>query len=97
MKIHQLSTILVMILAVACSNINPPDPPKAPSEPYAGNLPIDQIELPEGFAIDVYAEDVENARSMDLSPNGTLFVGTRSKGNVYALQATHGDIPAKAQ
>lgn len=92
MKIHQLSTILVMILAVACSNINPPDPPKAPSEPYAGNLPIDQIELPEGFAIDVYAEDVENARSMDLSPNGTLFVGTRSKGSVYALQDTDGDM-----
>lgn len=49
------------------------------------SLPLHKVNLPEGFKISVYAEGVENARSMSLSPKGTLFVGTRDAGNVYAL------------
>jgi glucose/arabinose dehydrogenase len=52
----------------------------------APKLPIDQIHLPPGFHIEVFAEPVPNARSMVLSPNGVLFVGTRSEGNVYAIK-----------
>ena len=44
---------------------------------------LDKIVLPEGFKIEVYAE-VPNARSMALSPEGTLFVGTQ-KNSVYAI------------
>ena len=51
------------------------------------NLPVDKISLPAGFEINLYAQ-VPNARSMTLSPNGTLFVGSRSAGKVYAIQ-TH--------
>ncbi len=56
------------------------------------SLPLETIKLPEGFKISVYAQAVENARSMSLSPSGTLFVGTRSKGDVYALKDTDGDF-----
>ncbi|MEO7800867.1 MAG: PQQ-dependent sugar dehydrogenase [Ginsengibacter sp.] len=45
---------------------------------------LNKITLPEGFSISVYAE-IENARSMCLSPSGTLFVGNRDKDNVYAI------------
>ena len=38
---------------------------------------LDRISLPPGFSIDIYAEGLSNPRSMALSPNGTLFVGTR--------------------
>jgi glucose/arabinose dehydrogenase len=48
-------------------------------------LPLHQIKLPPGFKIEVYAAGVANARSMALSPQGTLFVGNRSGRNVYAL------------
>ncbi|MBI4831473.1 MAG: sorbosone dehydrogenase family protein [Candidatus Lindowbacteria bacterium] len=48
-------------------------------------FPLRRIKLPPGFAINIYAANVPNARSMTLSPNGTLFVGTRSEGNVYAV------------
>jgi len=57
-------------------------------------LPLEQIKLPAGFEISVYASGVENARSMTLSPNGTLFVGTRSAGNVYAVVDRNGDFKA---
>jgi glucose/arabinose dehydrogenase len=40
-------------------------------------LPLDKIKLPPGFKIEIYAENLTYARSMALSPNGTLFVGTR--------------------
>lgn len=46
---------------------------------------LDTIKLPPGFQISIYADNVPNARSMTLSPDGTLFVGTRDAGNVYAV------------
>jgi glucose/arabinose dehydrogenase len=51
----------------------------------ASKLPIETIKLPPGFSISLYAGNVPGARSMSLSPNGTLFVGTRQEGKVYAL------------
>jgi len=51
----------------------------------AGPLPLDTIKLPAGFRIDVYAHPVPGARSMALGPKGTLFVGTRDEGSVYAV------------
>ncbi|MFZ2300586.1 MAG: PQQ-dependent sugar dehydrogenase [Gallionella sp.] len=50
----------------------------------ARDLPLDRIKLPPGFKISLYADNVPGARSMALSPNGTLFVGTRGSW-VYAL------------
>jgi glucose/arabinose dehydrogenase len=48
-------------------------------------LPLDQIKLPPGFTIDVYATGVANARQMVLGDKGTLFVGSRSAKKVYAV------------
>jgi glucose/arabinose dehydrogenase len=60
----------------------------------AQTLPLERIKLPPGFEISIYASGVENARSMVLSPNGTLFVGTRSAGKVYAVVDHNGDAKA---
>ena len=46
---------------------------------------LDTIKLPPGFRISVYSDAVPGARSMTMGPNGTLFVGSRDAGNVYAL------------
>ena len=46
---------------------------------------LDLIKLPPGFVIDIYTDRVPGARSMAVSPAGTLFVGTRSEGRVYAV------------
>ena len=51
----------------------------------AQEIPLDKITLPPGFSIEVYASGVPNARSMALSPTGTLFVSTRQAGDVYAV------------
>src|SRR5919204_2446093 len=45
---------------------------------------LDEIKLPPGFRISVYADNVGAARSLALGERGTLFVGS-SQGNVYAV------------
>src|SRR5262249_26107459 len=59
----------------------------------ASALPLEKIKLSPGFSISIYARDVPDARSMTLSPNGTLFVGTRQTGKIYAvLDRDHDNI-----
>jgi len=77
---------------LACGNVNPPT--KILSQP---DTDLASIQLPEGFEISIWAEEVENARSLCLTPNGTLFVGTRGEGKVYALRDTDGDFQADEQ
>jgi glucose/arabinose dehydrogenase len=57
------------------------------------SLPLNTIKLPAGFKIEVFAE-VDNARSMALSPSGTLYVGNKDGDKVYAVKDTDGDYKA---
>jgi glucose/arabinose dehydrogenase len=54
-------------------------------------IQLDLIELPPGFNIEIYAEDVKNARQMVRGDRGTIFVGSRRAGKVWALSDTDGD------
>ncbi|SDS44477.1 Glucose/arabinose dehydrogenase, beta-propeller fold [Maribacter dokdonensis] len=58
------------------------------------DLALLELNLPEGFQIEVYARGVDGARSMAMGDNGTLFVGTRTENTVYAIQDTDGDFKA---
>jgi glucose/arabinose dehydrogenase len=49
---------------------------------------VRRIQLPPGFRIELYATGVPNARSLTLSPSGTVFVGSKRAGRVYALTAS---------
>ena len=44
-----------------------------------------RIQLPPGFKVELYATGVPNARSLTLGSGGTVFVGSRRAGKVYAL------------
>jgi len=57
-------------------------------------LPLDQIKLPPGFSIALYATGVPNAREMVLGAKETLFVGSRSAKTVYAIVDRDGDQKA---
>jgi len=60
-------------------NINPENP--------------SDIKLPPGFKIEVYADNVPNARSLTLGENGVVFVGTRGD-KVYAVVDDNQDYKA---
>jgi glucose/arabinose dehydrogenase len=57
----------------------------------AWSLPLEEIVLPPGFEIEGYVDDVPDARQMAMGDRGTLFVGTRKAGRVYAVRDTDGD------
>lgn len=94
--------ILLLILAVAivCCNgkakeesVPVAEGGEAALTDYAKTLPLDKIKMPQGFVIEVYAE-VNNARSLAMSPEGTLYVGNRNGDKVYAVRDTDGDNKA---
>jgi glucose/arabinose dehydrogenase len=45
---------------------------------------LKKIRLPSGFEVSLFSDQVAGARSMTLSPSGTLYVGTR-EDRVYAI------------
>lgn len=53
--------------------------------------PLASLVLPAGFRAAVFADNVENARSMAIGPQGTIFVGTRTAGKVHAVIDRNGD------
>src|SRR5882724_1168522 len=54
------------------------------------------LSLPPGFRIAVYAADVPNARQMALGPTGVVFVGSKAEGKVYAVVDRDGDHKAES-
>ncbi len=88
-----LLKVFALLVLLACGS-GKNNSSSNPSENQSGKkFPLHKIKLPEGFKIEVYAE-VDNARSMALSPNGTLFVGNRRGDKVYAVIDNDGDFKA---
>jgi len=86
-------TILAVMLTLSCA---PGDSGAAPAQRQGrSRLPVNEIKLPPGFAIDVYSDQVPNARQMALSPKGILYVGSREEGKVYAV--VDGDRDGRAE
>jgi glucose/arabinose dehydrogenase len=55
---------------------------------------LHNLKLPPGFSVTLYTSDVPNARGMALGDKGTLFVGSRREGRVYAVVDDNGDHKA---
>ena len=55
--------------------------------PAAQAQSLDRIKLPPGFRIEQVTDQVPDARAMTFSPAGTLYVGSRGAGKVYAVAA----------
>ena len=50
-----------------------------------------KLALPEGFAIDVFAKDLKNARMMRVADDGNVYLTRRAQGDVLMLADTDGD------
>lgn len=58
---------------------------------------LKHISVPEGFRITIFADNVDNARSLALGDDGEIYVGTLKAGKVYALRDTDNDGVADQQ
>ena len=61
-----------------------PNAPKLTVTP-ADQVPVGKLTLPAGFKAELYASGMPGARMMAVGANGTLFIGTRTIGRVYAV------------
>ena len=86
--------LMVTSLVSCLENKNRKPQPEEEKSPQVSSLPLDLLELPPGFHIDTYVEDLDGARSMALGEDGTLFVGTRTENTLYAVKDTDGDFKA---
>lgn len=99
--IFSVFTFLFLFSTISCDSSSKESTAKTDTEDNSSpaiteasaQLPLNTIQLPPGFSISVYAE-VDNARSMVMSPSGTLFVGNRKEEQVYAVKDTDGDFKA---
>ena len=72
------SAVAAILVATACGIFVPP-------RACGAQTRLQSLALPPGFSIAVYAGGVPGARSLALGARGTVFVGTRGEGKVYAL------------
>lgn len=74
------TTLLVSAVAVA-----------ACARPVDAQSASSQWTVPAGFQVELFAENVPNARSMAIGAQGTVFVGSQRNGRVHALIDSNGD------
>ena len=75
------------------TNLKPhPTPPIAAP---VDKLPLDKIKLPAGFKAEVWSSGHPGARTMVMGDKGTIFMGTRLIGRVYAITDKDGKREAK--
>ena len=69
--------------------------PAPPLAAAADKIPLDQLKVPKGFNLELYASGMPNARSLALGSKGTVFVGSRLQDKVYAITNKNGKHEAK--
>jgi glucose/arabinose dehydrogenase len=77
----------------AAMKLAPVPPP--PIAAALDKLPINQLKLPKGFKIEVYASGIPDARSLRIGDKGTVFVGNRLQDKVWAIVDKDGKRTAK--
>ena len=75
-----LKTFLFSLIATSCATADD-----------SHQTVLEQLRLPSGFSISIFAENLPNARTLALGDNGIVFVGTRQQGSVYAVQDSNND------
>jgi glucose/arabinose dehydrogenase len=58
-------------------------------------IPVDKIKLPPGFKAEIWSHGHPGGRTMVMGPKGTVFVGSRIIGRVYAITDKGGKREAK--
>jgi glucose/arabinose dehydrogenase len=69
--------------------------PTPPTPAAADKLPVDKIKLPTGFKAELWSSGHPGARTMVMGDKGTMFMGTRVIGRVYAITNKDGKREAK--
>src|SRR2546423_12607222 len=90
----RLAPIAAALLALACSDVVTTEHradrsvrPSFDAVPIAGQ----QLEVPAGFTVNLFAERLNGARSLALAPDGAVFVTLSESGEIVRLMDADGD------
>jgi len=61
----------------------------------ASELPMDKLKVPAGFKVEVWADNIPEARSLALGDKGTVFVSNRNLSDIYAVTDRNGKREVK--
>jgi glucose/arabinose dehydrogenase len=75
------------------SNLKPHATP--PIVTPVDKLPLDKLKLPAGFKAEVFSSGHPGGRTIVMGPKGTIFMGTRQLGRVYAITNKDGKREVK--
>ena len=64
--------------------------PVSPIATPADKIPVDKIKLPAGFKAEIWSSGHPGGRTMVMGDKGTMFMGTRGIGRVYAITEKDG-------
>ncbi|MEM7120525.1 MAG: PQQ-dependent sugar dehydrogenase [Pseudomonadota bacterium] len=78
--------------------ITPEDlPPPYATESYANSGELNKrpdppvLNVPDGFEVNIFAEDLDHPRWMTIAPNGDVFLAQTRPGRITVLRDTNGD------
>lgn len=77
-------TLLLLSFVLAACGVSLPDND-------GGAVHLDQLDVPPGFHVELFTDQLPEARSLAVSAEGTVFVGTRETNRVYAVRDEDGD------
>jgi len=83
-NLHLLPGLLTLPLLLNAALLPPRPVLPRPAAPHAEGR-LSNITLPAGFRIAYFAQNVDGARELALGPDGTVYVGSKEQGKVYAL------------
>ncbi len=69
--------------------------PTPPTVTPVDKIPLDKIKLPPGFKAEIFSSGHPGGRTMVFGPKGTMFMGTRTLGRVYAITNNNGKREVK--
>ncbi len=69
--------------------------PTPPTVTALEKIPVDKVKLPPGFKAEVWSSGHPGGRTMVMGPKGTMFMGTRLIGRVYAITDKNGKREVK--
>src|SRR5471030_652362 len=103
-RVALLVTILLSPAAWAADQpgqkflISPSDLPRPSATPAVSNNPVKIArtlgtlpQVPQGFKVAIYAENLTSARFLAVAPNGDVFLSERLGGKITLLRDSNGD------
>jgi glucose/arabinose dehydrogenase len=96
--IGRMLQLVIGIAGISALSISLTGRVQAPATPPAPAVaPLNDLKVPAGFRVSVFASDLPGVRMMTVSPEGVLLVARRRANEVVALPDKNGDGRAEPQ